>query len=425
MEKKIINGKKFLVQGDLLEQEIEYFEINILEQNSIPGLMALEFVHTNEDTAFWYEWKQGDSLAEWLQEVHSKSEVLNMLESLAERCAEAEAWLLDERRLDFSAENICVTAENGKCELAYLPITRMQNEGLHNLVKTCLGRIQYRRGEDFLYLFDLQNAYSRGVIQEREDLLRWIKNEKSKSSNEERKSQEEEAKRQIIQEKKADIGAAAPSSADSKLLVQNKKKEKKRLKAEAKSGKEVLPLPEGMLLAEHQAPFIAEGKKQEKALPEKKGFFSFGGKGKEKRTAGQSVEQNAAASGCVEFQRVVVKEEIAETVFVGNADVPEAQMTTAQIVNRRNGVVYRLDQDFVLIGTDMEAADICIRENRAVSRKHARIVKRGAQYYLEDVGSKNGTFLNSVRVNPGQTAVLENGAVIAFANEEFIFSVQG
>lgn len=426
MEKKIINGKKFMIRENLSEQEIEYFEINILEQNSISGLMSFEFVHTNGDKAFWYEWRMGDSLAGWLQKVHSKGEVLNVLESLAEGCAEAEAWLLDERRLDFAADNICVRAGDGRCEMAYLPVKGMQNEGLHNLVKACLGQIQYRRGEDFLYLFDLQNAYSRGVIQEREDLLRWIKNERSKSDSEEKERLGGERKEQVLPEQKEEKIAAALSGLGQKPQAQSKKKEKKRkeLKNESKREKEILPLPEGMLLAEHQEFLSADIQEKEKRPSEKKRFFSFSVKGKERQQIEQGPEQNAAMSEHREFQMSEVKEEIAETMFVGNAELPEVKKETAQITNRKSGIVYRLDQDLVLIGTDMETADICIRGNRTVSRRHARIVKRGERYYLEDAGSKNGTFLDSMRVSAGMSAVLEDGAVIVLANEEFVFSVQ-
>ena len=35
-----------------------------------------------------------------------------------------------------------------------------------------------------------------------------------------------------------------------------------------------------------------------------------------------------------------------------------------------------------------------------VSRRHARIVRRGQQVFLEDLGSLNGTFLNATRLAP-------------------------
>jgi len=54
-------------------------------------------------------------------------------------------------------------------------------------------------------------------------------------------------------------------------------------------------------------------------------------------------------------------------------------------------------RDVLLLGRD-KGCDIVFMED-TVSRKHARIVRSGDGYYLEDLQSRNGTFLNGRRVN--------------------------
>jgi pSer/pThr/pTyr-binding forkhead associated (FHA) protein len=45
-----------------------------------------------------------------------------------------------------------------------------------------------------------------------------------------------------------------------------------------------------------------------------------------------------------------------------------------------------------------------------VSRRHARIVYQNGQYFIEDLGSTNGTFVNrGRRLLPGHRQVLQNG----------------
>lgn len=47
-----------------------------------------------------------------------------------------------------------------------------------------------------------------------------------------------------------------------------------------------------------------------------------------------------------------------------------------------------------------------------VSKKHAQIFRRGIEYFLKDLNSNNGTFINQVKLNPGAEVPLRNDDVI-------------
>ena len=54
------------------------------------------------------------------------------------------------------------------------------------------------------------------------------------------------------------------------------------------------------------------------------------------------------------------------------------------------------DKNEIMIGRNAEN-DIVV-ENLAVSKLHARIVKQDEAYYIEDLNSTNGTYLNKIRI---------------------------
>lgn len=60
------------------------------------------------------------------------------------------------------------------------------------------------------------------------------------------------------------------------------------------------------------------------------------------------------------------------------------------------GRVHRLTQDQLLIGRSADA-DIWIGDD-GVSRRHARLLRQGETYLVEDLNSANGTFVQSARV---------------------------
>lgn len=62
--------------------------------------------------------------------------------------------------------------------------------------------------------------------------------------------------------------------------------------------------------------------------------------------------------------------------------------------------------------------------NNAVSRKHAEIVREQGVYYVLDLNSTNGTYLDGRRINWGVKEELKNGSRLQLANEEFIFYME-
>lgn len=72
------------------------------------------------------------------------------------------------------------------------------------------------------------------------------------------------------------------------------------------------------------------------------------------------------------------------------------------------------------IGKADRDCDACL-DDETVSRLHARIHESEGTYYLEDLNSTNGTFLNEQRLSAYTRVPLKEGDVLRFADNEFCF----
>lgn len=89
----------------------------------------------------------------------------------------------------------------------------------------------------------------------------------------------------------------------------------------------------------------------------------------------------------------------------------------------------RLDKKIQIIGTSFllgkgSASDYCIVGNSAVSRKHACITKEEDGYYLSDLQSTNGTFLNGRRLDREEKVLLNAEDEIVLADEVFVLEMK-
>lgn len=87
-----------------------------------------------------------------------------------------------------------------------------------------------------------------------------------------------------------------------------------------------------------------------------------------------------------------------------------------------NGIKERvtISQPSFIIGKLKEQVDL-ILDNKAISRLHAEITYREGAYYIKDLNSRNGTFLNGVRIESNKNYLLSNGDSIAFADQSCNF----
>ena len=93
--------------------------------------------------------------------------------------------------------------------------------------------------------------------------------------------------------------------------------------------------------------------------------------------------------------------------------------TRAAVQRVKTGEIMWITGDELYLGKG-DSADFRILDNQTISRIHARIVRKGPEYYLEDLNSLNHTFVGGVRLE--EPKLLKSGSKFTLADEEFIFT---
>lgn len=116
---------------------------------------------------------------------------------------------------------------------------------------------------------------------------------------------------------------------------------------------------------------------------------------------------------------VLSGEEEGTTVLDATAE-SEVKALKPYLISKSTGERVIIYKDEFKIGRDPRRCDHVI-DNDVVGRYHAKIFTIEGEYYLEDISSLNGTFVNGIRVRPGRWVKIKHGDKVTLANEWFIF----
>lgn len=87
--------------------------------------------------------------------------------------------------------------------------------------------------------------------------------------------------------------------------------------------------------------------------------------------------------------------------------------------NLSTGDVYEVTSNPFAIGKS-QTCNLVIAD-KVVSRHHAEIVQYGDKYFIKDLSSTNGTFINGNKLMADTDVELKDGQEIIFANKKFIY----
>ena len=121
---------------------------------------------------------------------------------------------------------------------------------------------------------------------------------------------------------------------------------------------------------------------------------------------------------CEENEEVLMQEteqETGTTVLLQKTRMPRAYLEELEWEIPKK---FALEKEITIKGKWRENVDICL-EIPTVSRMHGKIIHREGKDFLIDLNSRNGTMLNEVWINPEEEYELKNGDILVFAQKKF------
>ncbi len=105
----------------------------------------------------------------------------------------------------------------------------------------------------------------------------------------------------------------------------------------------------------------------------------------------------------------------------GGGSLDEAYL---KVVNRLDSLNFKMQEYYVIegdISLGRSSRNDVVIKDKFVSKNHLLIREKNQRYYLEDLGSANGTFLNGVKIDPNELIELQNNDKIGVGFIQFIF----
>ena len=435
-----------MLRGDVEPEEV--CELNMLSYNRIPGLLPVEAEVADGAVRFWYNITGKHTLSDYLERKQADAGLLRRLfETVDEVLKEVSAYLLCEEHLLLKQEYLYLDFAHNTVDFVYLPgFQEDLRQSFQELMEQLLRRLDH---SDRLASAMAYEMYQQSLGREtsfQEMLQRALSAGKGGRTQEAEVAQRLEAAQrpEVVQRAEAAQRLEAVQRAEAAQRPEAAQRLEAARRPEATRRSEAMQEP-GTAAggARKFLPFPERGSFQEQE-PQKgirKGLGILQRRLRE-RAVRKETERSGESAGTnyygpsVGDQPGTYYSPIAgdqpgtsyapapgEPPVVCQTEVLMARQAVQGILRHAGegkGPELRIDLPVAFIGREGEGADLCI-PGRSVSRMHARVERVEEDYYLEDLNSTNGTFLNGELLEYRQKVKLSPRDRITFGLEEYIF----
>lgn len=373
------------------EQEEDCYESKVLEQQVCNTLLPMQRMNKDGKVEYWYDVSGKQSLELYLSVHGIEKEFFQIFFiGLSQTLEWIERYLLDETHLVLSVETIFWDADAQRCSFCYcLSHKEMLTTQIKRLMESILKKINHEKKELVMLVYELYDVTQMEdyTLEELKKVLeRTVMEEEDKQekfSIQERVETEEESREERVETEKWELSETSKEQLSWKQKLQN-------------------------ILSCSKLESLIAGKKNQKS----KISTSYTEKSSQKMIRKKREQplyfepEEEKLGGSHPTVLLAKKEEGVQGIlyYEGHGEQEDIRITNVPF----------------LIGSDADKVQGVI-QNDAVSRVHAKITKEGDVYFIEDLNSTNGTFLDRELLNYKVKAGLNPNSKISFANERYCF----
>lgn len=96
------------------------------------------------------------------------------------------------------------------------------------------------------------------------------------------------------------------------------------------------------------------------------------------------------------------------------------QPLVLQSTNLESRIKFNIESFPYTIGRQYGSVDGVIENQKTVGRVHCKVSQISGKYYIEDMNSMNGTFVNNKRLTQGEKAMINKGDMVRVSKIEFV-----
>lgn len=431
--KRDMEHNYMILESPVKVQGSEY-QIRMLLLNQIPGLLACNMRIMDGTVSFYYEITSRQPLTRIYEAaLMNREDIVRLVSGIEKGMEGMKRYLLNPDHLVLNPDYVYMEPETREVWLCCLPFYEGQiAEEFQELTEFVLKHLDHSDSEAVILGYEIYSE----AAKENYNLEKILRSIYSREQTRERRNEKKDWN--VMEEKPEKEGLCEVEESVFPVSDREEMKKKKNwtlmgtciflfvsaggicsaagLDLTQTGG--VLFLTGGVLVYFMQA--RSEKKKDKMRLEEKKKRRIYKKEPKVKKEKKKEMDKKETDNEELfrEYQEREAEEDYGETTVLFGRETDGFAALISENPKEREHIVLR--REISAIGKLKGKSDIVI-PLPDVSRMHARIERREDGYYLTDLNSRNGTYVNEERLEANGTVKLKNGDVVGFASVRFFF----